>query len=367
MGWFLLVFGFIRMAVSLVNWAARLYLPDSLPAAPRPRVSVLIPARNEEDTIGRLLEDLQVADYERLEIIVYDDQSTDRTAAIAGRFASARHPVRLIRGTSSPPPGWMGKNRACHYLSQEAGGDCFLFLDADVRIGKGAIGKAVAYRQRYRLALLSVFPTQQMPSWGARLAVPLMNWILLSLLPLSLVRLSEQPGLAAANGQFLLFDASAYKRCRPHEAVKNNPVEDMAIMKMYKQQKLPVATLLGGKDVFCRMYSSLSGAIAGFSRNIFQFFGGSGLLTALFVLLTTAAPFYLFLVYGKLWGWVYVGMVLLNHLFVSLASCQSVCRNLGLLIPRQAVLWVILLSAFWKRKRGRLQWKGRNISEGEGL
>lgn len=367
MGWFLLAFGLMRLLVSLVNWAARLYLPASPRVTTQPRVSVLIPARNEEDTIGHLLEDLQAADYDALEIIVYDDQSTDRTAAVVHRFASARHPVRLIRASSSPPPGWLGKNRACHSLSLEATGEYFLFLDADVRISPEAIRKALAYMRRYRLALLSLFPTQQMFSWGERLSVPLMNWILLSLLPLPLVRLSEQPGLAAANGQFLGFDAPGYKRLRPHEAVRNKPVEDMAIIKMYKQEKQRVATLLGGRDVFCRMYTTLSGAIAGFSRNIFQFFGGSGTLTALFVGLTTAAPFYLLFVYGEIWGLAYVGIILLNHLFVSLASCQPVGWNLGLLIPRQAVLWAILFAAFWKRQRRRLQWKGRNISEGGSL
>lgn len=360
MGLFLFMFGLIRTAVSLVNWLAHLYLPASLKTGIRPLVSVLIPARNEEETIGRLLADLQAVDYHPLEIIVYDDLSTDRTPDIVKQFATGRHPVRLLRG-SRLPQGWLGKNRACYCLSQAATGERYLFLDADVRISHETIGKAVTYMDRYRLALLSIFPTQRLPTWGARLSVPLMNWILLSLLPLPLVRLSGQPALAAANGQFLFFDAAVYRRLSPHEAVKNNPVEDMAIMKKFKEEKQPVATLLGGKDVFCTMYTTLSSAIEGFSRNIIQFFGGSGLLTALFVVLTTLAPFYLFLFGGLGWGLTYVCLILLNHLFVSLASCQSVKWNLGLLIFRQCVLWVILFSAFLKRKRHTLQWKGRKI------
>lgn len=360
MGLFLFIFGLIRTAVSLVNWLAHLYLPASSKTGTRPLVSVLIPARNEENTIGRLLTDLQAVDYYPLEIIVYDDLSTDRTSDIVKQFATARHPVRLLRG-SSLPQGWLGKNRACYCLSQAATGERYLFLDADVRISNDTIGKAVTYMDLYRLALLSIFPTQRMPTWGACLSVPLMNWILLSLLPLPLVRLSAQPSLAAANGQFLFFDAAVYRRLSPHEAVKNNPVEDMAIMKMLKKEKLPVATLLGGKDVFCTMYTTLSSAIEGFSRNIIQFFGGSGFLTAMFVFLTTLAPFYLFLVAGFWWGITYLCLILLNHLFVSLASCQSVRWNLGLLIFRQCVLWVILFSAFLKRKQHTLRWKGRNI------
>lgn len=363
MAWFLFIFGLARMAVSLVNWAARLYLPDAHRTEDRPPVSVLIPARNEEKTIGRLLTDLQAVRYTPLEIIVYDDQSTDRTAAIVERFATEPHPVGLIGGTGLPP-GWLGKNRACHCLSAAATGRWLLFLDADVRIGNETISKAVAHMERQQLRLLSVFPTQRMPSWGARLSVPLMNWILLSLLPLPLVRLSGHPALAAANGQFLMFDRAAYKRISPHEAVKNNPVEDMAIMKKFKEEKLPVATLLGGKDIFCTMYTTLSGAVQGFSRNIVQFFGGHGWLAALFVLLTTLAPFYLFRYAGTGWGTAYIGVILLNHLFVSLASCQSAIGNIGLLIPRQIVLWIILLASFLNRRRHKLRWKGRIIGTG---
>lgn len=360
MGIFLFVFGLIRLIISLVNWLTRSYLPVERKTTVLPLVSVLIPARNEENTIGSLLEDLQAADYHPLEIIVYDDQSTDRTAAIVEQFATGPHPVRLIRGDSLPQ-GWLGKNRACHCLSQAATGQRFLFLDADVRIAKETIGKAVTYMDVYRLALLSIFPTQRLPSWGTRLSVPLMNWILLSLLPLPLVRLSGQPSLAAAIGQFLMFDATAYQQISPHESVKNNPVEDMAIVIRFKKEKLHVATLLGRKDVFCTMYTTLSAAIEGFSRNIIQFFGGSDILAVLFVLLTTIAPFYLFLFAGFRWGVIYVFLVLLNHLFVSQASCQPVIWNWVLLIPRQCVLWVILLSALVKRKRHSLRWKGRNI------
>lgn len=361
MGWFLVIFGFIRMAISGINWRARLYLPACDGKTARPAVSVLIPARNEEKNIGALLADLQQADYPSVEILVYDDLSTDATAAIVERFAAGcPHPVRLIRGLPLPA-GWLGKNWACYRLSLAATGRKWLFLDADVRLGKETIGKSLTYMQHYQLSLLSIFPTQRMPTWGARLSVPLMNWILLSLLPLPLVRLSGQPSLSAANGQFLLFDAAEYRRICPHQLCKNNPVEDMAIMRKYKEEKQPVATLLGGKDVCCTMYAGLSEAIEGFSKNIIQFFGGSGWATALFVGVTTLAPFYLFLFSGLFWGFVYVCMVLLNHLFVALASNQPVKFTLGLLVPRQCVLWVIVFSAFRQRKRKNLQWKGRNI------
>lgn len=361
MGWFLFIFGFIRMAISGINWLAKLYLPAPSGKTAQPVVSVLIPARNEEKNIGALLTDLQQADYPSLEILVYDDLSTDATASIVRQFAAdGPHPVRLLGGLPLPA-GWLGKNWACYRLSLAATGEKWLFVDADVRLEKQTIGKSLTYMQHYGLQLLSIFPTQRLPSWGARLSVPLMNWILLSLLPLPLVRLSGQPSLSAANGQFLLFEAAEYKRIDPHKLFKANRVEDMAILRKYKEEKQPAATLLGGKDVYCTMYATLSEAIEGFSKNIFQFFGGSGRVTALFVVLTTLAPFYLFLFSGILGGFAYVCLVLLNHLFVALASNQSVKFTLGLLVPRQCILWVIVFSAFRKRQRKNLQWKGRNI------
>lgn len=360
MGWFLFIFGLVRLAVSIVNWVARLYLPEAAEKGVGPAVSVLIPARDEEKNIANLLSDLQSTAYASLEILVYDDLSTDRTADIVRHFATARHPVRLIAGIP-PPPGWLGKNWACYRLSVASTGEKLLFLDADVRIKGEVIARALTYMQAYRLKLLSVFPTQRMPSWGSRLAVPLMNWILLSLLPLPLVRLSGHPALSAANGQFLFFDAPEYHRLCPHRLFKNNRVEDMAIMKKYKEERLPVATLLGGKEVCCTMYTTLSEAVEGFSKNIFQFFGGSGLIACLFGLFTTIAPFYLFGFAGLFWGFSYLSVVLLNHLFVSLASNQSVRMTIGWLIPRQFVLLYILYSAFIKRKRKNLRWKGRYI------
>lgn len=360
MGWFLFIFGLVRLAVSVVNWVARLYLPEASEKGVGPVVSVLIPARNEEKNIANLLSDLQSLSYPSLEILVYDDLSTDRTADIVQRFATARHPVRLIPGIP-PPIGWLGKNWACYRLSLVSTGKKLLFLDADVRIKGEVITRALTYMHNYQLQLLSVFPTQRMPSWGSRLAVPLMNWILLSLLPLPLVRLSSHPALSAANGQFLFFEAGTYRRLCPHRLFKNNRVEDMAIMKKYKEERLPVATLLGGKEVCCTMYTTLAEAVEGFSKNIFQFFGGSGFIASLFGLLTTVAPFYLFGFMGGMWGGFYVCVVLLNHLFVTWASHQSVKTTLGLLIPRQFIFLYILYSAFVKRKRKSLRWKGRYI------
>lgn len=359
--WILFAFGLVRLLVSFVNWTGKPYLPRSRTCREVPcEVSVLIPARNEERTIGLLLEDLCREPAGIREVLVYDDHSTDSTAAVVQRFAHRCPRVRLIPGDNLPA-GWLGKNHACYSLARQAAGRYLLFLDADVRIGKLAIPRALHCMQQTGVELLSVFPHQLMPDRGTRLAVPLMNWILLSLLPLAAVRRSPQAGLCAANGQFLLFQAAAYRALQPHMKFRAAAVEDMAIARCYKRNTLPVDVLLGRHDVACVMYTSLGDAVAGFSKNFFSFFGGSELLCYLFAFVTSAAPAVVFIFLGTLPGLVYLCIIVLIRVFVSAASRQSLLWNLVLMVPQQLVLWRIVLTASIRKRKKRLLWKGRNI------
>lgn len=358
------IFALIRLIISFLNWACRLYLPtaETIPA-PSPSVSILIPARNEEENIARLLADLSHFDYPNLEILVYDDRSTDDTAAVVQSCIDGNPHITLLNGTELPQ-GWLGKNYACHQLARAARGEMLLFIDADVRLQDGLLSKAVNYIHRHNLKLLSIFPKQIMPSTGSSMAVPLMNRILLSLLFLPLVRLTHIQSFSAANGQFMFFDGGTYRSLWPHSACRDKQVEDMAIIKILKKRKLPVATLLGGDDIRCRMYSTLNEAVEGFSKNVFSFFGGSILLTYLFAIVTTVGPFWLFIFNGLWAGLAYIVITLATCIFVSFAGRQSVIRNMLLLIPQQIVFIRIIYNATLSRINKKMLWKGRNIYTG---
>lgn len=361
LGWILFAFGLLRLVVSFVNWAGKPYWPRCRTRyAARPEVSVLIPARNEERNIGRLLEDLAADGAGICEIIVYDDRSTDATADAVRRIAGENHKVKLLPG-GELPSGWLGKNHACHLLAQQAAGRYLLFLDADVRIREQAVVRALRYAQQTGVRLLSVFPHQLMPGRGTRLAVPLMNWILLSLLPLAAVRRSSHAALSAANGQFLFFEATTYRAMQPHWKFRTSPVEDMAIAREYKRSGHPVAVLLGRHDIECTMYRSLHEAVEGFSKNFFSFFGGSEWLCYLFAISTTAAPVIVFIFLGPVSCMVYLIVIALIRVFVSAASRQSPVGNLLLMIPQQVVLWRIVVTASVRKRQKKLLWKGRNI------
>ena len=361
--YFLLILLLIRLVVAIVNFLSFAYLPKVTALAKAPSVSMLIPARNEEENIGSLLEQLSMVEYNALEIIVYNDHSDDKTESIIEHWATLVPTIKIING-EQPPDGWLGKNHACHKLAQAATGDILLFLDADVSVEKDFLKRSISHFQKYDLHLLSIFPKQIVKSLGEKVSVPLMNWILLSLLPLPLIRNSKNDAFSAANGQFMMFSATTYKTLWPHEKCKSDRVEDIAIIKLFKQNNLASDTRLGDADISCRMYAGLDAAVEGFTKSIFQFFGNSKLATISFGVITTIAPFILYYKIG-IWGLTaYILGVLSIRIFVSLASQQSVVQNVVLAIPQHLIFLVIIIKGLINSKRKKLIWKGRNILQG---
>jgi glycosyltransferase involved in cell wall biosynthesis len=307
-----------------------------------------------------VLEDLLNQDYQEIEVIVLNDMSDDATAEIVTTFARRDNRIRLINADRLPE-GWLGKNRACHILSQHAGGAYFLFLDADVSVGNKLIGNAISYMHRFGLALVSIFPKQIMRTWGEKITVPVMNYILLTLLPLVLVRKSRFSSLAAANGQFMLFNSAVYKLLHPHEKMKNSLVEDIEIARYLKKENYKIACLTGDSSIQCRMYSGAKDAVRGFSKNVSAFFGNSILLAFVFWLITSfgfiavlyALSFPLFLSY--------IIFYILTRIIVSVISEQNTAENLLLLFPQQISFGLFIYHAFVNKKNKTYHWKGREI------
>lgn len=357
---FVIGFSVLQLLIAIVNLVFRQSVKSG-DAQYNGLVSVLIPARNEEDNIANLIRDLQNQDYTHTEIIVFNDQSTDRTAEIVEELARSDTRIRLVQ-SEGLPDGWLGKNYACHSLSAYAKGDYLLFLDADVRIKENSISGTVATCEKFKLGLLSAFPKQLMITWGEKITVPNMNFILLSLLPLILVRKSGFPSLAAANGQFMLFKASVYYKMGPHAKVKSQKAEDIEIARFYKKNQIKVACLAGINSIQCRMYTGFRDAVKGFSKNVIAFFGNSFPLAILywvigtlgFVAVIKAFPMHIFLLY--------IIILLLTRAILSFTSNQSIINNSVLLIPQQLALGVFIFMSVIHKFRKKYEWKGRNIS-----
>lgn len=336
-----------------------------------PLVSVLIPARNEEKNIGRLLGNLREQYYGNLEIIILDDNSDDNTSMVVRKMMERDKRLKLIHN-DSVPEGWSGKNNACHILSQNAGGKYFLFLDADINIGKNIIHEMVEYMKLKKLNMLSIFPMQVMNSFGERITVPNMNWILLSLLPLVLVRLSKKPSLAAANGQFILFDGDVYRKLKPHEMVRSSLVEDIEMMRQIKRLKpdpgrrrslrnrYRTAVITGDSRISCRMYNNFDEAVHGFSKNVLHFFGSSLVWTFIFLFLT--GPVIILL---PIYSWkltvLFLLAGLLIRILISLTSRQNIIYNIIFAPLQQLSLYFIVYKAIRFRSAGEYIWKGRKI------
>jgi glycosyltransferase involved in cell wall biosynthesis len=360
LGYFILIFTTLQFLVAAVN----LIFLQRYPKTMNPYsglVSVLIPARNEEKNIGTLLDNLQNQNYQNIEIFVFNDQSTDQTAEVVNNFAQRNNRIKLIN-SEGLPKGWLGKNFACYKLASKATGDYLLFLDADVRVAGSIIQDTTNLSEKHNLGLLSIFPMQKMENLGERMTVPNMNYILLSLLPLVLVRKTKFPSLAAANGQFMLFNAKTYRKNAPHKQVKNSKVEDIEIARWYKQNHIKVACLVGNPFITCRMYKGFSDAVYGFSKNVIQFFGDSFVLAILFWLITTFGFIVVLLQFSIALFVAYIGLTVLTRIFISTASRQAVLRNLILAVPQQITMGLFIFQAIKNTFKKEYIWKDRKIS-----
>jgi chlorobactene glucosyltransferase len=343
------------------------------------RVAVLVPARNEEENIEACLRSLLRQDHPNLEVWVYDDVSTDRTAEILARleteYQSALH---VVRGTEAPPPGWLGKASACHRLYtamqaqySQAGTrpDYVLFTDADVRFEPSAVSGALRIAQQRNAGLLSIFPRQIMVTWAERLAVPILSlFTVYKLLPLPLAfTLKTGPAFAAANGQFMLFSRKAYEACGGHTSVRSEILEDVAFARVVKKAGFPALLADGGFLIYTRMYHTAGEVWQGYSKNVYAFFGYSpfflaigivGLL-ALYVLPILLAVVFL----PSLVGFLFLSQYLVAVLTRLVLSLRFKYRLVDALFQPIAILYIIAIainSMIWTMTvKGA--WKGRSI------
>jgi Flp pilus assembly protein TadB len=200
-----------------------------------------------------------------------------------------------------------------------------------------------------------------MMSAGEKITVPVMNFILLTLLPLRLVRKTRFTSLSAANGQFMFYEREAYFKLIPHEKLKAEKVEDIAAARYFKSEGHKIACLTGDSSLRCRMYKNTEEAVQGFSKNIAAFFGNSLTVAALFWLITTLG-FIPVMIYMPLKVFIlYILAYIATRVTVSLASEQNSGENILLTIPQQIFMGLIIYRAFINKTAGKFEWKGRSI------
>ncbi|MFS0727323.1 glycosyltransferase [Paenibacillus sp. 1P07SE] len=252
----------------------------------RPRLSVLIPARNEARNISDCLGAVLAAgpDDGSYEVIVLDDRSEDDTYRIAAAAAAADRRVRVIHG-EPPPLGWVGKAYACDQLARSAAGRWWLFLDADARLEPGAVIAALEAADRQGSGLITGFPRQVTVTWLEKLAVPMMGFTIGCHLPIRLVRQSPDPRFIAAHGACILIHGQTYDEIGGHAANRSHLVDDMALAREVKKHGYPAALMDVRHIVHMRMYHKASEVWQGYKKNMYAGTGRKPLLLGAVLLL----------------------------------------------------------------------------------
>lgn len=270
--------------LSLVNIGAFRRAPEPRDDRPLPRVSVLVPARNEAGVIERLVRDVLASRGVDLELVILDDDSTDGTAAIVQRLAAQDARVRLVRG-GPLPAGWCGKQHACWQLARAATRDTWLFVDVDVVPHPDAIGRSVAFLDASNAALASGFPRQVTGSFLEWLLLPLIHFVLLGFLPLARSRQDRSPGLAAGCGQWFVTRRADYERAGGHAAIKASLHDGIMLPRAYRRADLATDIFDASDIASCRMYSRSLDVWRGLSKNATEGIGAPATILPFTVLL----------------------------------------------------------------------------------
>lgn len=259
------------------------------------------------------------------------------------------------------PVGWLGKTHACDRLAKKAKGEYFLFIDADETVSNGLLNSAVHRMQLNKLGLLSLLPNQEMQTIGEKTTVPLMNYMVLNLLPLRLIYLLKTALVATACGQFMLFDAAVYNKNQWHSQARDKIVEDAEIMKLVKSASYNGELLLANGMISCRMYKNYKEAIRGFSKNVLALFNYNIISLLLNILLTIAGPMLVITTLNFQLIFFMAGLIILTRIMTSLSSGQNAWQNV-ILHPLQMInIIIISFLSIQKYLTKTNVWKGRRI------
>ena len=326
------------------------------------RLSVLVPARNEEDNLQRLLPTLLAQDLPDAEFVVLDDASEDGTARVLAAFAARDDRLIVVAG-SGPPPGWVGKVHALYQATRRATGDLYVFLDADAELADPGALRRLA--ERWQAAGGAGHAVTGLPRYldrgPAALLTSLVPFAVLAALPVPLVPRTRRASLSALNGQIWLLGADDYHRLEPHDAVRAEVLEDVMIGRYLKRQGLCLWFVDLGGEVAVRMYRTWAEAWAGFRKNAYLLAGGSPLAFSLFFaayclwwVVPTAMP-----LLGAAGWWPVLTLCLVK---LAIDRRGGFPLWVSLLAPLTLAAGAALqLASAVAHRRGTVAWKGRAV------
>ena len=340
-----------------------------------PRISVLVPARNEARVIERCVASLLAQDYPDFDVLVLDGGSTDGTGEILHRLSESDSRLHVLKGQPLPG-GWLGKHWACQQLLKQADGEYVLYVDADAWHHESAVRNGVSAMLAWNLDLLSAIPREMVGTFGELLTVPMPVWSFFALLPMWLAFHTRTPLLASTIGQYMLFRTASLRQVGGFERVRSNAVDDLSLARLVKASRMRWRLADGTIRVFCRMYDGLLDSMRGFSKNLYAVFYHNPLLLTfvwLVVLMVCSAPVavlaaaacgYAMPVQGVVTA---VGAVALSVLQWSIIAVRfRFSWALGLTwIIGQPICVVIAFRSMVQSLMGRNSWKDRTIKSSQ--
>lgn len=319
-----------------------------------PKVSIIVPARNESQNLKVLLPSLALVDYPDLEVIVVDDESEDDTAAIA-----RAHGVRVLSLTQRPA-GYIGKSWACQNGASIARGELLLFTDADTEFLVGGLRQAVAFLLAHRADMISTLPFHAARALWEKSLAPFH----LLLLSMTGPYAKPRPKRVFAIGQFLLFRRSSYQELGGHAAVRSHLVEDLPLAALTLSSGKRYLLFTAARVYKVRMYDSLADFIAGWRRNFVAGFRyGSPTMTLVATLVIAA------LLGGGALGWNLAASLVAVSTWLAMACLARRFGNFPWALTILAWPWALvlfvgisLLAAHDQWRKKPIRWKGRQIA-----
>jgi glycosyltransferase involved in cell wall biosynthesis len=338
-------------------------------ASPPAKVSVIIPACNEERNIEEALQSVLNQDYQNLEILVINDRSIDNTGAILKRMAENDGRLRVAQ-INTLPAGWLGKNHALYFGAQQAAGEILLFTDADIVLHPEAISKAVGYMTEQKRDHITMAPEVRMPNDLLAIFVAAFG-IFFSIYAKPWKARNPRSRRHIGIGAFNMIRAEVYQAVGTHKAIAMRPDDDLKLGKLIKQNGYSQEFLFGKDLLSVEWYASFSELIQGLEKNSFSGLGYSvpaviGSSIAMIVL--NVYPFFAIFFTGGATRILY-GLVVLLILALCWLSVQfhDSKRWYGIGFPFAALLMVYIV---WRSmlviyRNNGINWRGTHYSLAE--
>src|SRR2546425_12201788 len=241
-------------------------------------VSIILPVRNQANTVSECVASLVGLDYPAKEVIVVDGNSTDGTQNILNGLNST---IKLAE-EKPLPPGWGGKNWACHLGYKQATGDLLMFTDGDSVHSRDSLTKTVNFLQDSNADLATLAPAAILRTFWEKLLQPPIFWLIMMFVGGKWVNDDSKPRWALGNGQYMLFRREAYDKVGGHYAVRDKITEDYSLGRLIKAQSLRLRMVTASGSLGVRMYSSLPEIWRGWRKNFYSVSGNHPLFRAIY-------------------------------------------------------------------------------------